>query len=169
MVTPVSDNPSAGPLSDVLVVDLSRALAGPQATMMLGDLGARVVKVEAPGHGDDTRGWGPPFVGPEDDRQSTYFLSANRNKESISLDLKDPGDKEVLLELVDRADVLALYQEVVNALNRDLAQFERLKKVALLPAEFSIATGELTPTLKLKRRVVLERWQTVVDTLYEQG
>jgi formyl-CoA transferase len=94
------------PLDDVLVVDLSRALAGPHATMMLGDLGARVIKVEAPGHGDDTRGWGPPFVGPEDDRQSTYFLSANRNKESITLDLKDDADKQVLLELVDRADVL---------------------------------------------------------------
>ena len=74
--------------------------------MMLGDLGARVIKVEAPGHGDDTRGWGPPFVGPEDDRQSTYFLSANRNKESITLDLKDAADKAVLLEFVDRADVL---------------------------------------------------------------
>ncbi len=94
------------PLSDVLVVDLSRALAGPQSSMMLGDLGARVIKVEAKGHGDDTRGWGPPFVGPEDDRQSTYFLSANRNKESITLDLKDETDRDVLLQLVDRADVL---------------------------------------------------------------
>ncbi|TDD28185.1 CoA transferase [Kribbella turkmenica] len=91
-----------GPLGDVLVVDLSRALAGPQATMMLGDLGARVIKVEAPGRGDDTRGWGPPFVGGE----STYFLSANRNKESIALDLKDATDRDVLLRLVDRADVL---------------------------------------------------------------
>jgi DNA-directed RNA polymerase specialized sigma24 family protein len=63
----------------------------------MGDLGARIVKVEAPGHGDDTRGWGPPFVGPEDDRQSTYFLSANRNKESIALDLKSDDDREVLL------------------------------------------------------------------------
>jgi crotonobetainyl-CoA:carnitine CoA-transferase CaiB-like acyl-CoA transferase len=95
-----------GPLQGVLVVDLSRALAGPHATMMLGDLGARVVKVEAPGHGDDTRGWGPPFVGDGDARQSTYFLSANRNKESIALDLKDPADRETLLALVDRADVL---------------------------------------------------------------
>jgi crotonobetainyl-CoA:carnitine CoA-transferase CaiB-like acyl-CoA transferase len=94
------------PLHDVLVVDLSRALAGPHATMMLGDLGARTVKVEAPGQGDDTRAWGPPFVGPEDDRQSTYFLSANRNKESIALDLKSAGDREVLLRLVERADVL---------------------------------------------------------------
>jgi crotonobetainyl-CoA:carnitine CoA-transferase CaiB-like acyl-CoA transferase len=97
---------ATGPLQDVLVVDLTRALAGPQATMMMGDLGARVIKVEARGHGDDTRGWGPPFVGPEDDRQSTYFLSANRNKESITLDLKDEADRDVLLRLVDRADVL---------------------------------------------------------------
>jgi len=95
-----------GPLSGVLVVDLSRALAGPHATMMLGDLGARVIKVEAPAHGDDTRGWGPPFVGPDEDRQSTYFLSANRNKESIALDLKADADREILLRLVDRADVL---------------------------------------------------------------
>ena len=95
-----------GPLADVLVVDLSRALAGPHATMMLGDLGARVIKVEVPGRGDDTRGWGPPFVGEEGRRESTYFLSANRNKESIALDLKDPADRDVLLALVDRADVL---------------------------------------------------------------
>jgi crotonobetainyl-CoA:carnitine CoA-transferase CaiB-like acyl-CoA transferase len=95
-----------GPLDDILVVDLSRALAGPHATMMLGDLGARVIKVEAPGHGDDTRGWGPPFVGDPQTRESTYFLSANRNKESIALDLKDEADRELLLRLVDRADVL---------------------------------------------------------------
>jgi crotonobetainyl-CoA:carnitine CoA-transferase CaiB-like acyl-CoA transferase len=91
-----------GPLDGILVVDLSRALAGPHATMMLGDLGARVVKIEAPGHGDDTRGWGPPFV----DGESTYFLSANRNKESVCLDLKEAGDRDVLLALVRRADVL---------------------------------------------------------------
>ncbi|GAB3879221.1 CaiB/BaiF CoA transferase family protein [Terrabacter terrigena] len=96
----------SGPLSDVLVVDLSRALAGPHATMMLADQGARVIKVEAPGRGDDTRGWGPPFVGEEGRRESTYFLSANRNKESITLDLKDDADRDVLLALVDRADVL---------------------------------------------------------------
>ncbi|MCW2762035.1 MAG: CoA transferase [Marmoricola sp.] len=105
-MTGVAPAPGKGPLTDVLVVDLTRALAGPHASMMLGDLGARVIKVEAPGHGDDTRGWGPPFVGPDDDRQSTYFLSANRNKESISLDLKDEADRDVLLQLVDRADVL---------------------------------------------------------------
>ena len=95
-----------GPLADLLVVDLTRALAGPHATQMLGDLGARVIKVESPGSGDDTRGWGPPFVGEPDARQSTYFLCTNRNKESIALDLKDDADKDVLLGLVERADVL---------------------------------------------------------------
>ena len=96
----------SGPLSDVLVVDLSRALAGPHAAMMLGDLGARVIKVEAPGRGDETRGWGPPWVGEPGARESTYFLSTNRNKESIALNLKDDADRELLLGLVDRADVL---------------------------------------------------------------
>jgi crotonobetainyl-CoA:carnitine CoA-transferase CaiB-like acyl-CoA transferase len=96
-----------GPLDGVLVVDLTRALAGPHASMMLGDLGARVIKVENPDSGDDTRGWGPPFVQPETgDRESTYFLSTNKNKESITLDLKDDGDKAVLTELLRRADVL---------------------------------------------------------------
>ncbi|MQY14322.1 Acetyl-CoA:oxalate CoA-transferase [Streptomyces sp. RB5] len=98
---------STGPLAGLLVVDLSRALAGPHASMMLGDLGARVIKVENPGIGDDTRGWGPPFVQPEGkNRESTYFLSANRNKESVELDLKAPDDLATLLRLVERADVL---------------------------------------------------------------
>jgi crotonobetainyl-CoA:carnitine CoA-transferase CaiB-like acyl-CoA transferase len=96
-----------GPLAGTLVIDLSRALAGPHAAMMLGDQGARVIKVEAPGHGDDTRGWGPPFVQPaEGERESTYFLSCNRNKESITLDLKDPAGAAVLTRLVKQADVL---------------------------------------------------------------
>ncbi len=95
-----------GLLSDVLVIDLTRALAGPHAAMMLGDLGARVIKLETPERGDDTRGWGPPFVGPEDDRQSTYFLSTNRNKESVTADLKSDEGRELLTRLVRRADVL---------------------------------------------------------------
>src|SRR6476661_3825079 len=94
-----------GPLADLLVLDLTRALAGPQAAMMLGDMGARVIKIESPA-GDDTRGWGPPFIGSEDERESTYFLSANRNKESLVLDLKSPEDQDVLARLVERADVL---------------------------------------------------------------
>lgn len=95
-----------GPLSGYTVVDLSRALAGPHAGQMLGDLGARVIKVENPASGDDSRSWGPPFVGPEDDPQATYFFSCNRNKESIALNLKDDGDKEILAQLIERADVL---------------------------------------------------------------
>lgn len=95
-----------GPLSGYTVVDLSRALAGPHAGQMLGDLGARVIKVENPASGDDSRSWGPPFVGPEDDPQATYFFSCNRNKESIALNLKDDRDKEVLAQLIERADVL---------------------------------------------------------------
>ncbi|GAA0280786.1 CoA transferase [Cryptosporangium japonicum] len=94
-----------GPLDGVLVVDLSRALAGPHAAMMLGDLGARVIKIENPSGGDDTRSWGPPFVGP-DDSISTYFLSCNRNKESVTLDLKSSFGSETLRRLVERADVL---------------------------------------------------------------
>ena len=98
---------TAGPLAGTVVVDLTRALAGPHAGMMLGDLGARVLKVETPGTGDDTRGWGPPFVQPEQGaRESTYFLSTNRNKESIALDLKSDDGRQTLTALVERADVL---------------------------------------------------------------
>jgi crotonobetainyl-CoA:carnitine CoA-transferase CaiB-like acyl-CoA transferase len=92
----------AGVLQDLVVVDLTRALAGPHAAMMLGDLGARVIKVEVPGTGDDSRTWGPPFV----EGESTYFLSANRNKESVTADLKSDEGKEFLERLVRRADVL---------------------------------------------------------------
>lgn len=95
---------TAGPLSDIVVIDLTRALAGPHAGMMLGDMGARVIKVESAG-GDDTRGWGPPFVGPDQDI-STYYLAANRNKESIVLDLKSDDGRDILTRLVQRADVL---------------------------------------------------------------
>ncbi|MFT4008446.1 MAG: CoA transferase [Nocardioidaceae bacterium] len=91
----------SGPLSGVLVLDLSRALAGPQAAMMLGDLGARVIKLESP-EGDESRLWGPPFAGGE----STYFLSCNRNKESVVVDLTQEGDQELLRRLVAKADVL---------------------------------------------------------------
>ena len=102
----MSESAGAGPLAGVLVVDLSRALAGPHAGMMLGDLGARVIKVESP-DGDESRDWGPPFVMGSDGREhSTYFLSCNRNKESIICDLKADEGRSVLAALVERADVL---------------------------------------------------------------
>jgi formyl-CoA transferase len=95
-----------GPLAGIVVADLSRALAGPHAAMMLGDLGARVIKLESPG-GDDSRGWGPPFMyGSDGAEHSTYFLSCNRNKESIAADLKTDDGRAVLTALVARADVL---------------------------------------------------------------
>ncbi|CCH76100.1 Formyl-CoA transferase [Nostocoides japonicum T1-X7] len=96
----------AGLLDGVVVVDLTRALAGPHAGMTLGDLGARVIKVEHPQGGDDSRGWGPPFVGEPGAQESTYFLSCNRNKESVTADLKSADGKELLTRLVERADVL---------------------------------------------------------------
>lgn len=95
-----------GPLKDLLVVDLSRALAGPHATMMLADMGARVIKVEVPERGDDSRAWGPPFVGSDDAPVSTYFLSCNRNKESVTADLTTPDGKQLLRDLIARADVV---------------------------------------------------------------
>jgi crotonobetainyl-CoA:carnitine CoA-transferase CaiB-like acyl-CoA transferase len=90
------------PLEGVKVLDLSRVLAGPYATMVLADLGADVVKVEHPERGDDTRQWGPPFAGGE----SAYFLSVNRNKRSIGVDLKDPEGLERIKELAAGADVV---------------------------------------------------------------
>jgi crotonobetainyl-CoA:carnitine CoA-transferase CaiB-like acyl-CoA transferase len=98
----------SGPLDGVRVVDLTRALAGPYATLMLADAGADVLKIERPGTGDDTRGWGPPFAEPPGggDPVSTYFLSVNRNKRSIELDLKDDDGLGRLRELIGAADVL---------------------------------------------------------------
>jgi len=103
---PHSASDASGPLSSYLVIDLSRAVAGPQAGMMLADLGARVIKVEQPSVGDESRSWGPPFVGPADAPESTYFMSVNRNKESIELDLKTEDGREVLSRLITEADVL---------------------------------------------------------------
>ena len=97
---------SVGPLDGLHVLDLSRILAGPYLTMLLGDLGAEVIKVERPGSGDDTRSWGPPFVGPAKASESTYFLSANRNKLSIEVDLKATEDRPLVEELVRWSDVL---------------------------------------------------------------
>jgi formyl-CoA transferase len=95
-------SPSKGPLDGVRVLDLTRVLAGPYCTMFLGDLGAEVVKVEQPGAGDDTRGWGPPFAGGE----SAYFLCVNRNKKSITVDLKSKEGVALLRRFAERADVL---------------------------------------------------------------
>jgi crotonobetainyl-CoA:carnitine CoA-transferase CaiB-like acyl-CoA transferase len=104
MTDPAVQGP--GPLAGVRVVDLTRALSGPYATLMLADAGAEVIKVERSGAGDDARGWGPPFLGPDDEPESGYFLSVNRSKRSIVLDLKDGDDLSRLRTLLAEADVL---------------------------------------------------------------
>ena len=90
------------PLQGITVLDLTRVLSGPYCTMLLADLGARVIKIEQPRKGDDTRGWGPPFQSGE----SAYFMSINRNKESVTLDFKQPEGRAALDRLITRADVL---------------------------------------------------------------
>lgn len=100
-VTSSAPSPTEGPLAGVRVVDMTTSYAGPTASMYLADLGATVLKVERPGHGDDARGWGPPFA----DGVSAWFASANRNKMSLAVDLRDPDGRAALLRLVDTADV----------------------------------------------------------------
>ncbi len=90
------------PLSDVKVLDLSRVLAGPYCSMMLGDMGADVIKVERPGAGDDTRHWGPPEAGGE----AAYYLCVNRNKRSIAVDLKREEGREIVRRLAAQSDIL---------------------------------------------------------------
>lgn len=99
----------AGPLSDIRVIDLSRVLAGPACTQILGDLGADVIKIERPGHGDDTRKWGPPFLQDRDGRdtgESAYYLSANRNKRSVAIDITTEEGQALVHALLAKADVM---------------------------------------------------------------
>src|SRR5437899_6442328 len=93
---------TTSPLAGVRVLDASRVLAGPFCGQMLGDLGAEVIKVERPGSGDETRGWGPPFHGD----LSAYYLSCNRNKKAIALDLAQPAGLEVFYALANKSDIL---------------------------------------------------------------
>ena len=107
---------TTGLLDGIRVIDLTRVLAGPYCTMMLGDLGADVIKIEAPGLGDDTRQWGPPFTQTADGRrgEAAYFLAANRNKRSLTLNLKMGKGLEILRELI-RQEGLEVTDEQVNA------------------------------------------------------
>jgi crotonobetainyl-CoA:carnitine CoA-transferase CaiB-like acyl-CoA transferase len=90
------------PLDGITVLDLTRVLSGPYCTMLLADMGARVIKIEQPGKGDDTRAWGPPFL----EGESAYFLSINRNKESVTLDFKHPEGRRLLEHLISKSDVV---------------------------------------------------------------
>lgn len=100
------DQPVASPLDGIRVLDFSRVLAGPFCTMILGDMGADVIKIERPGRGDDTREWGPPWAGEGDTVQSAYFLCANRNKRSVTLDLKSGEGQEIARQLATQSHVV---------------------------------------------------------------
>jgi len=125
MTDPVS---ARGPLAGITVIDLSRALAGPYASLMLADAGADVVKVERSAGGDDSRGWGPPFAGSGAQREAAYFLSVNRSKRSITLDLKDSEDIDRLRALLEHADVLVenFRPGVMDRLGLGIAALEAL-------------------------------------------
>ena len=97
------------PLHGLRIFDLTRILAGPTCTQLLGDLGADVIKIERPGQGDDTRKWGPPFVKDEagaDTSEAAYYLSSNRNKRSVTIDISKPGGQELARQLIAHSDIL---------------------------------------------------------------
>ena len=100
---------ATGPLHGIKVLDLSRILAGPYCTQILGDLGAEIIKIERPGRGDDTRGFAPPFLknrDGEDTSESAYFLAANRNKKSVAIDISRPAGQKLIRQLAAESDVL---------------------------------------------------------------
>lgn len=115
------------PLEDVRVLDLTRIVAGPYCTMILGDLGADIIKIERPGGGDEARKWGPPFVG--DGRETCYFVSLNRNKKSVCVDLKSEKGREIIYELATKSDVL-VENYVPGKLDALKLGYEDLRKVA---------------------------------------
>jgi len=119
-----------GPLSHLRVLDLSRVLAGPWAAQNLGDLGAEIIKVERPGSGDDTRGWGPPYMKDaqgKDTLEAAYFLSVNRNKKSITLDISKPAGQQIVRELAGRCQIL-IENYKVGALKKYGLAYEDLRK-----------------------------------------
>jgi len=121
----------AGPLSHIKVLDLSRVLAGPWAGQLLADLGADVIKVERPGAGDDTRGWGPPFLKNKDgsdSRESGYYLGVNRNKRSLTLSIEKPEGQAIVRKLAAQSDIV-LENFKVGTLPRYGLGYEDLKKV----------------------------------------
>jgi crotonobetainyl-CoA:carnitine CoA-transferase CaiB-like acyl-CoA transferase len=120
----------AGPLQNIRVLDLTRVLAGPWATQILADFGAEVIKVEKPGEGDDTRGWGPPFVlNPDGSRgDAAYYLSANRGKQSVAIDMATPQGQKLLRDLAAKSDIV-MENFKVGGLKKYGLDYESLKAV----------------------------------------
>ena len=119
----------SGPLSGIRVFDLTRILAGPTGTQILGDLGADVIKIERPGQGDDTRKWGPPFVqdgAGKDTSESAYYLAVNRNKRSVTLDVAQPEGQEIAKLLIARSDIFVENFKVGDMARYNLA-YEQIK------------------------------------------
>lgn len=124
-------DPAPGALAGLVVLDLSRILAGPTATQILGDLGAEVIKIERPGRGDDTRGWGPPFLKDREGQEtgeSAYYLSSNRNKASVAIDLASAEGQRLIADLAARADILVENFKVGDLKRRGL-DYDTLKAV----------------------------------------
>ena len=124
-----SKNFSEGPLTGIRILDLTRILAGPTATQLLGDFGADIIKVERPGHGDDTRAWGPPYVKDSENMktsESAYYLSTNRNKRSVAIDFAQPKGRELLKQLLLSCDVL-IHNFKVGGLEKYNLGFNDLK------------------------------------------
>ena len=121
----------AGPLAGFRVLDLSRILAGPWASQMLADLGAEVIKIERPGQGDDTRGWGPPYMPDElgnPTGESAYFHGANRGKHSVCIDMAAQQGQQLILKLVEKCDVL-IENFKVGGLNKYGLDYDSLKSI----------------------------------------
>ena len=105
----MTEQTSTGPLSGIRVFDLSRILAGPTCTQLLGDLGAEVIKIERPGAGDDTRKWGPPYLKGKDGKdtdEAAYYLSSNRNKRSVTVDISKPEGQALAKKLIAKCDIM---------------------------------------------------------------
>ena len=130
-------------LEGIRVLDLTRALAGPFCTLMLGDNGADVIKIEIPGTGDDTRHWGPPFI----ESESAYYLSINRNKRSLTLNLRDPEAKEIFLKLARTADVVVenFTPGVMGRFGLDYDAVQALNPGYNLLLHFGVRPGRTVP------------------------
>ncbi len=130
MVDPTSAGTQTGPLSGVVVLDLSRVLAGPFAGQLLGDLGAEIIKIERPGSGDDTRSWGPPFLKAKDGQQgdAAYYLAANRNKQSVAIDMAHTEGADLIRRLARRSHIVIENFKTGGLANYGL-DFETLSKI----------------------------------------
>lgn len=127
-------------LEGIRVLDLSRVLAGPYCTMILGDLGAEIIKVEAPGGSDETRGWGPPFQ----EGVSAYYLCANRNKKSLTVNLKSEEGQRVIHQLVKESDVI-INNFKTGTMDRLNLGYDELKKINRACLLYDYGFGETGP------------------------